>query len=132
MLKMPREVSTWPRPPQVAQVRSLEPGSAPEPRRFALVELGDGNFLFAAERGFFERDFHIVAQIIAALRAGRILAAAEMFSKMLPPAAAAEDFAENIERIVEPAAAAAAAGALARVKGRVAVLVVGGAFLRVA
>ena len=76
---------------------------------FALVELGDGNFLFAAERGFFERDFQIVAQIIAALRGRRILAAAEESFKNAP--AAAEHFAENVERIVEPAAAEAAAPA---------------------
>src|SRR5205823_10986705 len=31
MLKMPRDVSTCPRPPQVAQVLTREPGSAPAP-----------------------------------------------------------------------------------------------------
>ena len=31
MLKMPRELITWPRPPQVEQVFVVEPGSAPEP-----------------------------------------------------------------------------------------------------
>ena len=31
MLKMPREVMTWPRPLQVPQVRVFEPGSLPEP-----------------------------------------------------------------------------------------------------
>ena len=66
----------------------------------ALVELGDGNFLFAAERGLFERDFQIVTQIVAALRPRRVLAAAEETFKN---AAAAEDFAENFERIVEAA-----------------------------
>jgi hypothetical protein len=69
--------------------------------RFAFVELGDGNFLFAAERGFFERDFQIVTQIITALRSGRILAAAEKIFKNAAHRRAAEDFAENVERIVE-------------------------------
>ena len=31
MLKMPREVITWPRPPQVGQVLTRDPASAPEP-----------------------------------------------------------------------------------------------------
>ena len=134
MLKMPRDISTWPRPPQVAQVLILEPRfRAGAVAGLALVELGDGNFLFAAERGLFERDFQIVTQIVAALRARRILAAAEDVFKNAA-AARAEDLAENVERIVEAAARRSRrrAGALARVKRGVAVLVVGGAFLRVA
>ena len=31
MLKMPREVITWPRPPHAGQLRVCDPGSAPEP-----------------------------------------------------------------------------------------------------
>ncbi len=100
----------------------------------ALVELGDGDFLFAAERGFFERDLQVVTQIVAALRAGRVVAAAEKIFKNAAASAAAKHFAENVERIVEAAAAgkAAAARAGAGIKGGVAVLVVGGALLRVA
>src|ERR1019366_7928216 len=45
-----------------------------------------------------------------------------------PAATAAEDFAEDVERVVEPAAGGLAA---ARPERRVAELVVGGAFLRV-
>ena len=96
----------------------------------ALVELGDGNFLLATERGFFQRNFQIVTQVIAALRAGGIAAAAKHIFKNAA-ARAAKNFAENIERIVK-VCAATAARARARVEGRVAVLVVSGALLRVA
>ena len=101
-------------------------------RRSRTVELGDGDFLFAAQRGFFERDFQIVTQIVAALRLRRILAAAEDIFKNAA-AAAAENLAENFERDRgSRRRSRRATGALARVKGGVAVLVVGGAFLRVA
>src|ERR1039458_112131 len=59
---------------------------------FALVELRDGNFLFTAERGFFQRDLQVVAQIVAALRAGGILIAAKNIFKDAATAAAAKHF----------------------------------------
>src|SRR5260221_7307534 len=98
--------------------------------RIASVELCDGNFLFAAERGFFERDFKVITQIIAALRLRRVgLLAAEKIFKNVAARRAAKDIAENIKWIME---AAAAPGAMARVERRVAELVVGRALLRVA
>ena len=60
----------------------------------------------------------------------RVVAAAEEAFKNA--AAAAEDLAENVERIVKAAAEAAARPARARIERGVAVLVVGGAFLRIA
>ena len=72
------------------------------------VELRDGNFLFAAERRFFERDLQIVTQIAAALRLRRVLAAAEETFKNASARRAAENFAENFKRIVEIAAESAA------------------------
>ena len=99
--------------------------------RFALVELGDGNFLFATERRLFERDFQIETQIVATLRLRRVLlSAAEKIFKNAAARRAAEHFAKNVEWIMK--AAGIAAGAVARIERRVAVLVVGGAFLRVA
>ena len=72
-----------------------------------MVGLRDGDLLFATERRFFERDLQIVTQIVAALRGGRILAAAkQIFKNAAAAAAAAEDFAEDVERIVESGAAA--------------------------
>jgi hypothetical protein len=62
-----------------------------------------------------------------------LLLAAEKIFKNAAAARAAEDFAEDVERIVKVAIAeTAAARAHARVERRVAVLVVGGAFIRVA
>src|SRR5581483_6897740 len=43
----------------------------------ALVQFADGNFFLAAARGFFERDFQIVTQVVAALRTHRVAPAAE-------------------------------------------------------
>ena len=37
MLKMPRELMTCPRPPQVEQVFVVEPGSEPDPRHDSQV-----------------------------------------------------------------------------------------------
>ena len=96
----------------------------------AFVGLGDGNFLLGAVGRLFQRELQVVAQIIAALRAAGILAAAEKILKDAATAAAAENFAKDIERIMKTAATTACPGA--RIKGGVAVLVVGGAFLRVA
>jgi hypothetical protein len=59
------------------------------------------------------------------------LTAPEQFVKDVSGAAAAENLAENLERIVEPARPTRS-GSHARVKGGVAVLVIGGALLRLA
>ena len=132
MLKIPRDIKTCPRPPHVAQVFNCEPVSAPEPSHVShlssfVTEISP----FAAERGFFERDFQIVTQIVAALRSRRVLVAAKEIFKNASTRAAAENSAKNIKRIVKAArAAATAARALARVERRVAELVVGRAFLR--
>jgi len=96
--------------------------------RFALAQFGDVDFFLAPLGGLQESQFHVVAQIVAALgAAGAPFAAAE---KVLEDAGAAEDFAEDVARIVE--AGAAAAGAGAGVESGVAVLIVGGACLRIA
>ena len=90
------------------------------------VEFRHGNFLLAAERSLFQRDFQIVTQVAATLRLRRVLAAAE---ETIEDASAAEDFAEDFERIMKAAGAAKpAAGPRARIECRVAVLIVGGAF----
>ena len=91
------------------------------------VELAHFDFLFHAESRFLERDLHVVTQIGAALAAFALgLAPPPKNVSKIPPAAtcAAENFAENIERIVEPAAAAAVLG-----EGGMAIAIVGGAFL---
>jgi hypothetical protein len=60
----------------------------------AFTQLGDGDFLFATQGGFQEGEFHVVAQIVAALSAtGAAFAAAE---EIVEDARVAEDFAENV------------------------------------
>ena len=77
--------------------------------------------------GFFEGDFHIVAEVLASLRLSGVgPAAAEEF---IQDAAAAENVAEDLEGVMETAAPISAR---ATVEGVVAVLVVGGALLRIA
>ncbi len=104
----------------------------------AGVEFGDGDVAFAAEGGFFEAEFEVVAEVGAALGAAGFAAAAGVAKEFVEDAAAAgggasaEGFAEDVEGVVEAAAAGAAAGAGAGVEGGVSVLVVGGAFLGVA
>ena len=87
--KNPRELTTWPRPPQVGQLIAREPASAPLPWHFvAGVELADFDFLFHAESRFLERDLHVVTQIGAALPAFAIGAVApppKNVSKIPPP-----------------------------------------------
>ncbi len=96
----------------------------------AGVELSNFDFLFRAESRFFERDLHVVTQIGAALSIFALSghAAEECFENTSADssAAATEDFAENIERIVEPAAESAAL-----FERRVTEPVVGGAFVSV-
>src|SRR5690242_5612951 len=77
--------------------------------------------------GLFEGDLHVITQVFAPLRLGRILlrGAEEIFEN----AASTEHFAEDLERIVETARAAKASSPA--IEGGVAVLIVGGAFLRI-
>ena len=74
----------------------------------AGVEFADLNLLIHAERRFLERDLHVVAQIGAALPSFAIRrgpAAEKRLEDSSAAAAATENFPENIERIVETAAA---------------------------
>ena len=74
----------------------------------AGVELADFDFFFDAEGRFLERDLHVVTQIGTTLSifAARRAAAEKRLENS---AAAAEDLAENVERIMETAAAAKSA-----------------------
>ena len=94
----------------------------------AGIHLANFNFLLTAFGGLLERNLHIVAQIGSALATGGVHAAtaAEKLLKHSTATAAAEDFFEKIERIVE-----APATAHAILKCRVTVAVVSGALVRV-
>src|SRR6266404_1646065 len=87
-----------------------------------------GDLLLAAVGGFFEGNFHVVTEIVTALRLGRILASTAA-EQILKDSAATEDFAEDLERIMGTAAAESACPAI---EGAVAVLIVEGAFLGIA
>src|SRR5438552_1724834 len=100
--------------------------------RLARLQFGDRDLFFAAEHGVLERNLHVVTKVGAALRPGGITPfAAEQFVEDAA-GAAAEDFAENLERIVESAAARPSARARSGIESGVAVLVISGALLRVA
>ena len=91
------------------------------------------DFLFDAVDGVIKGDLHVVAQVVAMLGAAALTAAAK---EILEDAAAhaAEDLAKNIERIVKAApllAGRSRSGTAARGERRVAILIVGSAFLRV-
>jgi len=86
--------------------------------------------LFVAVGGFFQGDFHVVAQIGAAIDVAALAAA------LAGAGAAAKDVAKDVGKGVAKAAKTGAAGAKARTAGvgvyaSVAVLVVSGAFLAV-
>src|SRR5207245_2112172 len=75
---------------------------------FAGVENVEGDFLFDAAGGFFEIDFKVVPQIVAAggaTASAARLAAEGLLEEVVEDAAgtATEDFPENIHRIVKPA-----------------------------
>ena len=127
-LKTPREEITWPRPPQVEQVRTLEPASAPVPwhslQRSGLARVIS---LLRPADGLLEGDLHVVAEVPAPVRLGCVggPSAEEVFEEAAP----AEDLAEDFKRIVEAAGAGISAGAA--VEGGVAVLIVSGPLLGV-
>ena len=107
--KKPRELMTWPRPPQSRQVTALEPASAPVPwQNVTGFELGDFDFLVARRKP-------LPRGGSACRSAGRCRAVCRRdpaprlpppknCSKIPPPPPprCAENFAEDIERIVEP------------------------------
>ena len=95
---------------------------------FTGVLLGDGDFLFTAVGGFLQRHLQVVTQILAPMGLRRVAAPAEEAFKNA--VIAAEHLAENVKRVVK--APAPAAGALTRVKGGVAELIVRRTFLGVA
>ena len=111
--KNPREAMTWPRPPQVGQVRVPPPSAAPEPLHWSQgASMSRFEFLLDAEGRFLERDLQVVAEVGPRLApAGgdrRPAAATEEFledTAAAATAAAAEDLAEDVEGIVESAAA---------------------------
>ena len=94
---------------------------------FARLGLSDRDFLLAPVGGLLEGDFHVVTEVVAALGLSGVgpAAAEEVFED----AAAAEYLAEDLERVVEGAAAISAGPAVER---GVAVLVIKGPLLRVA
>src|SRR5579862_3581751 len=93
----------------------------------ATLGLCDSDFLFTAVRGFFERNFHVVAQIPSALRlrgVGASAAPKQIIKNAAASASAApEHFAENIEWIVE-ASGPRGTAARAAIECGVAVLVI--------
>ncbi len=127
MLNMPRELMTWPRPPQVEQTLAVAPCSAPLPRQDShVVLLRQRDFLFAPLRRFQERQFQVVTQIVPAL--GAALAACS------PPPKRSSNMLEfpKTSRKMSAGSWNPPAGAGAGVKRRVAVLIVGGARLGIA
>jgi hypothetical protein len=87
----------------------------------ALVPAGDADLRVLSRGGFFQRDFHRVAQVGAAVH---LLTAA-------PATLLAEDVAKDVAKRLGKTAKAFRPAAHVRVDARVAVLVVGGALLRV-
>jgi hypothetical protein len=94
---------------------------------FTTLGLGDGYLLLAAMGGFFERNLHVIAQILATL--GLVWIVLRRTEQVLEYAATPEDLAEYLERIVKAASPSKATGA--PVKGGMAVLIVGRALLRI-
>ena len=89
--------------------------------------------------GFFKRDFHAVAEVattlgsIAALASTAATTPKEGFKDATAATTTAEDFAEDVEGIMEAATAASTASTASTIgKGSVTVAVVGSAFLVVA
>ena len=98
----------------------------------AGIQFGNADLLLAAVRRLVEGDLQIVTQIRAAQRAGGIRPTARAKEIVENAAAAllAEDLAKDLKGIVK--VVAAPGGPTARVKRAVAVLIVGGALLRIA
>jgi hypothetical protein len=66
--KKPCCMRTWPWPPQVGQVVGSVPGLAPVPWQCShSLQHRHADLGFGAARGFFQRDFQVVAQVGAAI-----------------------------------------------------------------
>jgi len=96
----------------------------------AGLQLRDFNFFFDAERRLLEPDLHVVTQIGTTLSILRTRARApkECLENAAADSAAAENFTENIERIMKTTAAETRTS---RGEGGVAETIVGRAFIRV-
>ncbi len=94
----------------------------------AGIEFTNFDFFFGPGSRFLERDLHIVTQIGTALPIFRSTAGAakKTFENSTASTAATENFAENIERIMETAAAKSTATLRER---SMSVTIVGGAFI---
>src|SRR5581483_3343183 len=91
------------------------------------VEFGDLDLLLGAERGLFKLDLHVVSQIGSAPPIfGTFSPAEKCLENSAANPTAAENFAENLERIVKTAAAKTSA---ARCKCPVAEAIIGGALV---
>ena len=66
---------------------------------FASIQGGDANFGFRTARGFFQRNFQVVAQIRAAIDVGAL-------SLLPPPKNVAEDIAKRVGEMAEALSAA--------------------------
>src|SRR6266704_2756457 len=94
----------------------------------AALRLGDRDFLFATVGGLFERNLHVITQVVSALGLRRIAspAAKQVFENTCPT----EDLSEHFEWIMEPSAASKPARP--PIKSRMTILVVERALLLVA
>src|SRR6266516_1545347 len=90
----------------------------------ATFRLGHADFFLAPVGGFLEAEFQVVAKIVAALRLRGVGASAP--KEVFKNAAASKDLAKDFKRIMETPASEGAP-----VEGRVAILIVGGALLRI-
>src|SRR5438445_5998862 len=97
------------------------------PANITLLRLGNGHFFFATVSGLLEAYFHVVTEVIAALRLTGILSDAAT-EQVVENAAAAEDFPEDLKGIVKTAAAKSTGTAI---KCGMAILIVSLSLLRV-
>src|SRR5258706_15120818 len=92
---------------------------------FAALGFCYRDLLLAAVGGLFKSDFHVVPEIVTALRVSWVLPSAAA-KQIFEDATAAENFAEDLERIME---SAAPKSARASIESAMAILIVKGAFL---
>ena len=75
MVKKPWLARTLPRPAQVGQVVGLVPALAPEPEQVSHADAGrHADLRLLAGEGLAQRDFHVVADVGAALAPGPLTA----------------------------------------------------------
>jgi hypothetical protein len=123
MLKKPWRMCTVPEPPQEPQVLALVPGLAPEPPQVSQFSQLGMRICVSLPRAASSSVAEVAAAVdlLATAAAPRPLAAEDV----------AEDVAEGLGKAAEALGACAAAGAHVGVHAGVAVLVIGGALLRV-